>query len=99
MLTLLPALIFAVVALFEIARPRRTLRFGRVARWRTGLLLAVTGRAALWLLAWIFAVPAVAIWAGSRGIGAFNVMALPFMGRSASRHLCCSISPCGYNIC
>jgi sterol desaturase/sphingolipid hydroxylase (fatty acid hydroxylase superfamily) len=77
LITLLPALIFALVALFEIARPRRTLRFGRVARWRTGLLLAVTGRAALWFLAWIVAVPAVAIWAGSRGIGAFNVMELP----------------------
>jgi sterol desaturase/sphingolipid hydroxylase (fatty acid hydroxylase superfamily) len=77
LITLLPAVIFAVVALFEIARPRRTLRFGRVARWRTGLLLAVTGRAALWLLAWIIAVPAVASWAGSRGIGAFNVMELP----------------------
>ncbi len=77
MLTLLPALIFAVVSLFEIARPRRTLRFGRVARWRTGLLLAVTGRAALWLLARLIAVPAVAIWAGARGVGAFNVMALP----------------------
>jgi sterol desaturase/sphingolipid hydroxylase (fatty acid hydroxylase superfamily) len=77
LITLLPALMFVLIALFEIARPRRTLRFGRVARWRTGLLLALTGRAALWLLAWIVAVPAVAIWAGSHSIGAFNVMALP----------------------
>ena len=77
MLTLLPALIFALVAFFEIARPRRTLRFGRVARWWTGLLLVLTSRVALWLLAWIVAVPAVALWAGSRGIGAFNVLELP----------------------
>lgn len=77
LVTLLPAMIFALVALFEIARPRRTLRFGRAARWRTGLLLVLTSRAALWLLAWIIAVPAVAIWVGSRGIGAFNVLELP----------------------
>lgn len=77
LMTLLPALIFALVALLEIARPRRTLRFGRVARWRTGLLLVLTSRAAFWLLAWIIAVPAVALWAGVRGVGAFNVMALP----------------------
>jgi sterol desaturase/sphingolipid hydroxylase (fatty acid hydroxylase superfamily) len=75
--TLLPALIFALVALLEIARPRRILRFGRVARWRTGLLLVVTSRAALWLLAWIMAVPAVALWAGSRGVGLFNMVGLP----------------------
>ena len=77
MVTLLPALIFALVALLEVARPRRPLRFGRVARWRTGLLLVLTSRAALWLLAWIIAVPAVALWAGSLGIGAFNAIALP----------------------
>ena len=77
LITLLAALIFALVALLEIARPRRTLRFGRVARWRTGLLLVATSRATIWLLAWIIAVPAVALWAGSRGIGAFNVVALP----------------------
>ena len=77
LITLLPALIFALVALFEIARPRRTLRFGRVARWRTGLFLVATSRAALWLLAWIIAIPAVALWAGARGIGAFNAIELP----------------------
>lgn len=77
LITLLPAVIFASVALLEIVRPRRTLRFGRVARWRTGLLLVLTSRAAIWLLAWIIAVPAVALWAGSRGVGAFNMAALP----------------------
>ena len=76
-ITLLPAVIFALVALFEIARPRRMLRFGRVARWRTGLFLVLTSRAVLWLLAWIIAVPAVALWAGARGVGAFNMMELP----------------------
>ena len=78
LLTLLPALIFALVAMLEIARPRRALRFGRVARWRTGLLLVASGRAALWLLAWMIAVPAVALWAGSRGVGLFNLATLPF---------------------
>ena len=77
MLTLLPALIFALVAVFEIARPRRKLRFGRATRWRTGLLLVVTGRAAIWLLAWIIAIPAIALWAGSRSIGVFNILELP----------------------
>ena len=77
LITLLPALIFALVALFEIARPRRTLRFGRVARWRTGLLLVASSRISIWLLAWIIAIPAVAFWAGSRGVGFFNVVAPP----------------------
>ena len=77
MLTLFPALIFALVTLFEIARPRRTLRFGRIARWRTGLLLVVTSRAAVWLLALIIAVPAVALWADAQGFGLFNIFELP----------------------
>jgi sterol desaturase/sphingolipid hydroxylase (fatty acid hydroxylase superfamily) len=77
LITLLPALLFALVALFEIARPRRTLRFGRVARWRTGLFLMATSRAALWLLAWVVAVPVVALWAGSHGVGLFNAVELP----------------------
>ena len=77
LITLLPALVFVLVALLEIARPRRTLRYGRVTRWRTGFLLAVSSRAALWLLAWVIAIPTVALWAGARGVGLFNVMALP----------------------
>ena len=76
--TLFPALIFALVALFEIARPRRKLRFGRVARWRTGLLLVVTSRFAVWMLAWIIAVPAVGLWADSQGVGVFNILDLSF---------------------
>ena len=78
LIALLPAVIFALAALLEIARPRRTLRFGRLARWQTGLLLVVTSRAALWLLAWVVAVPAVAIWADAHSIGALNIWALPF---------------------
>lgn len=77
LITLLPVLIFALVALFEIARPRRALRFGRLARWRTGFLLVASSRTALWLLAWIIAVPAAALWAGSRGVGLFNMATLP----------------------
>jgi sterol desaturase/sphingolipid hydroxylase (fatty acid hydroxylase superfamily) len=77
LITLLPALMFALVALFEIARPRRTLRFGRVARWRTGLVLVVTSRAAIWLLAWVIAIPAAALWAESRSIGLFNAAVVP----------------------
>ncbi len=77
LITLLPAVMFALVALAEIARPRRTLRFGRVARWRSALLLLATSRAAIWVLAWVVAVPTVAIWANGDGIGLFNVFALP----------------------
>jgi sterol desaturase/sphingolipid hydroxylase (fatty acid hydroxylase superfamily) len=77
LITLLPALTFALVALFEIARPRRRLRFGRLQRWRTGLALLVTSRIATWLLAWVVAIPAAAFWAGSQGVGLFNVVALP----------------------
>jgi sterol desaturase/sphingolipid hydroxylase (fatty acid hydroxylase superfamily) len=77
LITLLPALIFALVALFEIARPRRRLRFGRLQRWRTGLALLVTSRIATWLLAWVVAIPAAAFWAGSQGVGLFNMTVLP----------------------
>jgi sterol desaturase/sphingolipid hydroxylase (fatty acid hydroxylase superfamily) len=82
LLALLPVLIFGLVALIEVVRPRRKLRFGRVARWRTGLLLLVTSRAAIWFLAWVIAVPAAALSAGSLGIGLFNVWALPFWAES-----------------
>ena len=77
LIMLMPALIFALVALFEIVRPRRKLRFGRLQRWRTGLALLVTGRVVTWLVAWVIAIPAAALWAGSHGIGAFNIVSLP----------------------
>lgn len=74
---LIPAIIFLLVALVEIIRPRRALRFGRLRRWTTGLILFAGNRATAWLLAWIIAIPAAAFWAQKSAIGLFNQIALP----------------------
>ncbi|WP_374614098.1 sterol desaturase family protein [Sphingorhabdus sp.] len=75
---LLPAIALVLVALFETKRPRRTLRFGRFYRWLTSFVLFVSNRVVIWALAWIVALPAVALGAGNHGLGLFNQIALPF---------------------
>lgn len=77
LVTLIPALIFVLIALIETMRPRRALRFGRLRRWSTSLVLFASNRATVWLLAWIIAVPVVALWADASGVGLFNQFALP----------------------
>lgn len=72
-----PILIFAAMALAELARPRRALLLGRMQRWTTHALLFVTNRLAVWLLARLVAVPLVAIWASEQGYGLLNAIALP----------------------
>lgn len=77
LVALMPALVFVLVALFEMLRPRRGLRFGRFRRWTTSLILLVCNRATVWLLAWVVAVPVAAFWAEKNSIGLFNQIALP----------------------
>lgn len=77
LVAIFPALAFALVFLIEAVRPRRALRFGRLHRWTTSVLLFASNRAAVGLLAWIIAVPAVALWVEKSSIGLFNLIALP----------------------
>lgn len=77
LVNLMPAIVFVLIALVEFIRPRRKLRFGRLRRWTTGLMLFVCNRATVWLLAWIIAVPVAALWAEKNGVGLFNQIALP----------------------
>jgi sterol desaturase/sphingolipid hydroxylase (fatty acid hydroxylase superfamily) len=76
-LAALPALIFAIMALAELVRPRRALVLGRVQRWPTHALFFVANRLTLWLLARLVAVPLVALWATQRGYGMLNALNLP----------------------
>ncbi|HEX4873975.1 MAG TPA: sterol desaturase family protein [Sphingorhabdus sp.] len=77
LVALLPAMVFVLIALLEIVRPRRELRFGRFRRWTTSLILFLSNRVTIWLLAWVIAVPVAAHWAEKIGIGLFNQIALP----------------------
>lgn len=77
LVTIFPALVFALIAILEFIRPRRELRFGRLPRWTTGLILFVSNRVTVWLIAWIIAVPAIALWAEAEGIGLFNQLEVP----------------------
>ncbi len=72
----LPLTVFAVMALAEWRRPRRALSLGRWQRWRTNGLMLAAGRATVWALAFLVAVPAVAVWAGANGIGVLNIIDL-----------------------
>lgn len=78
LVAIIPALVFASIAILEFIRPRRALRFGRLRRWTTGLILFASNRVTVWLIAWIIAVPTIALWAEAEGIGLFNQWAMPF---------------------
>lgn len=70
------ALMFLVLALAEIRWPRRPLKLARKQRWATNLGLSVVNSLLLRLLVPIAGV-AGAVWAADRGIGLFNLLALP----------------------
>lgn len=76
-MALLPAITFALVALAEWFWPRRSLQFGRGRRWITGFALFASNRATVWLMAWLIAIPSVALWAQGHGFGLFNQISLP----------------------
>ena len=72
--------IFLVMALLELARPRRTQHASKTRRWATNLLIAGIDTLVVRLMA-LLAVPiaavAAAAWAQSNGWGVLNWMALP----------------------
>lgn len=68
--------IFAAMALFELALPRRALIFSRARRWTTNLAIVATDTAVLRIVFPMAAV-GIALWAGERGIGLFPALGMP----------------------
>jgi sterol desaturase/sphingolipid hydroxylase (fatty acid hydroxylase superfamily) len=68
--------VFMVMALGELAAPRRDLGFGRSRRWMTNLAIVLIDTLAVRLVFPLAAV-GVAIWADTHGIGLFHTLALP----------------------
>ena len=69
--------VFALVALWELARPRRRLTQPRWLRWYSNLGVAALNTVLVWLLVPLAPV-ALAVVAGSRGWGILNLVELPF---------------------
>ena len=69
--------IFLLVALWELARPRRRLSQPRWLRWYANLGVAALNAALVWLLVPLVPV-ALAVIAESRGWGLLNLVELPF---------------------
>ena len=69
--------IFALVAVWELALPRRRLIHARWLRWYANLGIVVLNTALVWLLVPLAPV-ALAVVAESRGWGILNLFALPF---------------------
>jgi sterol desaturase/sphingolipid hydroxylase (fatty acid hydroxylase superfamily) len=73
-----PAALFAMLAIIEMLRPRRTLVLGRHPRWLTHAIFfgvnAVVGR----LLAFVVIVGTAAAWAVQAGFGLFNLTSWPY---------------------
>ena len=69
--------IFAFVALWEFALPRRRLTQPRWLRWYANLCVVALNTALVWLLVPLAPV-ALAVVAGSRGWGVLNLVELPF---------------------
>ena len=69
--------IFALVALWEFARPRRRLTQPRWLRWHANLGVAALNAALVWLLVPLAPV-ALAVIAAERGWGALNLVDWPF---------------------
>jgi sterol desaturase/sphingolipid hydroxylase (fatty acid hydroxylase superfamily) len=73
----LPVIVFALMALAELLRPRRALVLGRFPRWVTAALFFGANRATVWMLAWIIAIPTAAAWAEASGFGVLNQLGWP----------------------
>jgi len=71
------AVVFAAMALWEVASPRRGRALGRMARWRTNLLLTVANSLAVRFLVPLLAV-GVALWAESAHFGLFHWLNVPY---------------------
>jgi sterol desaturase/sphingolipid hydroxylase (fatty acid hydroxylase superfamily) len=77
------AAVLAALALAEAISPARKRQFPREARWPANLLLTIIDTAMLRLLFPLLAV-GVAAWAEVRGIGLFNLVALPIWAAFAA---------------
>jgi sterol desaturase/sphingolipid hydroxylase (fatty acid hydroxylase superfamily) len=73
----LPVIVFVLVAITELLRPRRTLILGRVNRWITAAFFFGANRATVWAMAWVIAIPAAAAWAAGNGFGLLNQLDWP----------------------
>ena len=71
------AVVLALMALAETLWPARARHFPRTRRWPANLALTIISTAMLRFLFPLLAVGA-AVWAQSRGIGLFRLLALPF---------------------
>ena len=69
--------VLVLVALWELARPRRRLNYPRWLRWYANLGLAALNTALVWLLVPLVPV-ALAVIAENRGWGLLNLVELPF---------------------
>ncbi len=69
--------VFALVALWELARPRRRLTQPRWLRWYANLGVVALNTALVWVLVPLAPV-GLAVIAGSRGWGILNLVELPF---------------------
>ena len=69
--------VFVLVALWELARPRRRLTQPRWLRWYANLGVVALNTALVWVLVPLAPV-ALAVVAGSRGWGVLNLVGLPF---------------------
>ena len=75
--------VFALMAAWEIAAPRRALRESKLIRWTSNLAITVLNSV---LLRVVFPTAAVgmAAFVGERGAGLFNIFAVPYpAGRPA----------------
>ncbi len=68
--------VFGVMAMYEVAWPRRDLVLGRGRRWITNLFIVVLDSVLVRLVFPLAAVGA-ALWAGETGTGLFNALGLP----------------------
>ncbi len=69
-----PALLLVLLAIAEIAWPRRPLVLGRVGRWRTHGLFFVTNLAVGRLLSLVVIVSVAALWAETHQFGVLNLI-------------------------
>ncbi len=68
--------VFAVIAVLELAAPRRALLFGRTGRWFTNLAIVAIDTAVLRIVFPVLAV-GVAVWANEHGWGVLHLIDLP----------------------
>jgi sterol desaturase/sphingolipid hydroxylase (fatty acid hydroxylase superfamily) len=74
----IPAILLALLALAEYARPRRALVLGRHPRWLTHALFFLTNAIVGRLLAFVVVVGVTAQWSEENGFGMFHLISWPW---------------------